>query len=189
MKRTAYAVVGVAVLAAALAGCGSSTPSTSGGATATTSRPVASTTPQAVPKPAGKTVLRMEGALTRHNVGRSVAFDQKTLDAMATSTATIFEPFVKKDIRFTGIPMSDLLTRAGVQDGATKVQMHALDDYKVEFKVSDMMAPGVLLATKADGAAIPIGKGGPIRLVFPPDSAAGKNKDVWIWSIDSMTIR
>jgi hypothetical protein len=47
----------------------------------------------------------------------------------------------------------------------------------------------VLLATKADGATIPIGKGGPIRLVFPPTSAAGRNKDVWIWSIDSMTIR
>ena len=188
MKRTAYAFVGVAVLAAALAGCGSSTPSASGGATATT-RPVASTQPVAVPKPAGKTVLRMEGALSRHNLGRSLAFDQKTLDAMATNTATIFEPFVRKDIRFTGIPMSDLLTRAGITQSATKVRFHALDDYKVEFKVSDMMVPGVLLATKADGAAIPIGKVGPIRLVIPPDYAPGKNKDLSFWSIDSMTIR
>ncbi|HEX6675017.1 MAG TPA: molybdopterin-dependent oxidoreductase [Actinomycetes bacterium] len=188
MKRAAYAVIGVAVLAAALAGCGSSTPNSPAGAPATTTKPVTSTRPAAVPKPVGKTVLRMEGALNRHNVGTSLAFDQKTLDAMATSTATLFEPFVKRDIRFTGIPMSDLLTRAGVAPTAKTVHMHALDDYKVEFKVSDLMAPGVLLATKADGAAIPIGKGGPIRLVFPPDSAAGKNKDVWIWSIDSMTI-
>lgn len=188
MKRMAYVVVGVAVLAAALAGCGSSTPRNSSGATATTS-PGAPTPQAAVPKPAGKTVLRMDGALTRHNVGRSLAFDQKTLDAMATSTATIFEPFVKQDIRFTGIPMSDLLARAGVAPTATKVHMYALDDYKVEFKVSDLTAPGVLLATKADGASIPIGKGGPIRLVFPRDSVAGKNKDVWIWSIDSMTIQ
>src|SRR6266540_2102812 len=132
---------------------------------------------------------RQDATGGRADVGRSLAFDQKTLDAMATSTATIFEPFVKKDIRFTGIPMSDLLTRAGVAPTATKVNMHALDDYKVEFKVPDLMAPGVLLATRADGAAIPIGKGGPIRLVFPPGSTAGKNKDVWIWSIDSMTIR
>jgi hypothetical protein len=188
MRRTAAAVVGVAVLTVALAGCGSSTPKGSAGATATT-RPVASAKPAAVPKPAGKTVLRLDGALNSHNVGTSLAFDKRTLDAMATSTATIFEPFVKHDIRFTGIPMSDLLTRAGVAPTATTVHMHALDDYKVEFKLTDLMAPGVLLATKADGAAIPIGKGGPIRLVFPPDSAAGRNKDVWIWSIDSMTIR
>jgi hypothetical protein len=189
MKRAAYAVIGVAVLAAALAGCGSSTPSSPAGAPATTAGPVASTRPVAVPKPAGKTVLRMEGALSSHNVGKSLAFDQKTLDAMATSTSTLFEPFVKRDIRFTGIPMSALLTRAGVAPTAKTVHLHALDDYKVQFKVSDLMAPGVLLATKADGAPIPIGKGGPIRLVFPPNSTAGKNKDVWIWSIDSMTIR
>jgi hypothetical protein len=30
---------------------------------------------------------------------------------------------------------------------------------------------GVLLAIRADGAAISIAKGGPIRLVFPPDFA------------------
>jgi hypothetical protein len=188
MRRAAAAVVGVAVLTAALAGCGPSTPKSSAGAAATTG-PVATARPVPVPKPAGKTVLRMDGALNSHNVGKSLAFDQRTLDAMATSTATIFEPFVKHDIRFTGIPMSYLLTRAGVAPTATTVHMHALDDYKVAFKLADLMAPGVLLATKADGATIPIGKGGPIRLVFPPDSAAGRNKDVWIWSVDSMTIR
>jgi DMSO/TMAO reductase YedYZ molybdopterin-dependent catalytic subunit len=181
-------VVGVAVLVVALAGCGSSTPKNSAGTTATTT-PVATAQPAPVPKPRGKTVLRMDGAVNSHNVGKSLAFDQPTLDAMATSTATIFEPFVRHDVRFTGIPMSDLLTRAGVAPTATTVHMHALDDYKVDFQVVDLMAPGVLLATKADGATIPIGKGGPIRLVFPPTSAAGRNKDVWIWSIDSMTIR
>jgi DMSO/TMAO reductase YedYZ molybdopterin-dependent catalytic subunit len=188
MRRAAAAVVGATVLAVALAGCGSSTPKTSAGATATT-RPVTTAKPAPVPKPRGRTVLRMDGAVNSLNVGRSVAFDQPTLDAIATSTATIFEPFVKHYIRFTGIPMSDLLSRAGVAPTASTVHMHALDDYKVDFKLADLMVPGVLLATKADGTTIPTGKGGPIRLVFPPDSAAGRNKDVWIWSIDSMTIR
>jgi DMSO/TMAO reductase YedYZ molybdopterin-dependent catalytic subunit len=183
MTRTARAV-----LAGALSGCAPGTPSSSDVQTAPTNV-VATTTPKPVPKPAGKTVLRMDGALTRHNVGKAVTFDQKALDDMSTVTATIFEPFVKKDIQFTGVPMSDLLTRAGVAPTAERVYLHALADYKVDFKVSDLMAPGVLLATKADGAPIPLGKGGPIRLVFPPDAPAGKNKDRWIWSIDSMTIR
>jgi DMSO/TMAO reductase YedYZ molybdopterin-dependent catalytic subunit len=64
------------------------------------------------------------------------------------------------------------------------VYLHALDDYKVDF-----MAPGVLLATKADGAPIPLGRGGPIRLVFPPDAPAGKNKDRWDLEHRRMTIR
>jgi hypothetical protein len=42
--------------------------------------------------------------LTRHNVGEAVTFDQKTLDGVSTATSTIFEPFVKKDIQFTGVP-------------------------------------------------------------------------------------
>jgi hypothetical protein len=71
---------------------------------------VATTTPKPVPKPAGKTVLRMDDALTRHNVGKAVTFDQRPSTACRPP-------------------------------------------------------------------------------VFPPDAPAGKNKDLWIWSIDFMTIR
>jgi hypothetical protein len=188
MKRRAVAVIGAVALAAVLAACSSSTP-TGGRAAVVTTAATPTTRPAPVPKPTGKPVLKMLGLVTNRNAGASVTFDQKTLDAMASTSATIYEPFVKRDIRFTGIPMSGLLARAGISQSASKVQIHALDDYQVEFKVSDLMTPGVLLATKADGAAIPIAKGGPIRLVFPPESAAGKNKDVWIWSIDTITVR
>lgn len=85
--------------------------------------------------------------------------------------------------------MSDLLTRAGVATTAERVYLHALDDYRVDFKVSDLMAPWVLLATRPTVHPFPSARVGPIRLVFPPDAPAGKNKDLWIWSIDSMTIR
>ena len=187
MKRSAGATAGAALVAAVLGACSSSTPASSG-APATTAAVVTTQRPSPVPAPKGRTVLTVRGSLSNHNRGSSLEFDQATLDAMAKQQATIFEPFVKRDIRFTGIPMSALLGRAGISPSATKVAMHALDDYRVQFKVADLMAPGVLLATRADGAAIPVAKGGPIRLVFPPQSAAGKNKDVWIWSIDSMTI-
>jgi hypothetical protein len=183
----AAAAIAVAAIAVVLTACGSSTPTGSSAPLATTVKS-ALPRPTPVPPPKGKIVLRLKGLLSNHNAGASLAFDQKTLDAMATVSATLHEPFVRHDIRFTGIPMSSLLARAGLSRSATKVRMHALDDYRVEFKVADLMAPGVLLATKADGAPIPIAKGGPIRLVFPPESAAGRNKDVWIWSIDSMTV-
>jgi hypothetical protein len=187
MRRTAAAAILAAAIAAVLTACGASAPTSPKASSATTAVAV-TTQPTPVPPPEGKTVLKLKGLLSNHNAGASLAFDQKTLDAMATQTATLHEPFVKHDIRFTGIPMVNLLTLAGISASATKVRIHALDDYQVEFQVADLLAPGVLLATRADGAAIPIGKGGPIRLVFPPESAAGKNKDVWIWSIDSMVV-
>jgi hypothetical protein len=76
MKRTARAVIGMLVLAGALSGCGSGPPSSSDVQTAPTNV-VAKTTPKPVPKPAGKTVLRTNDALTRHNVGKAVTFDQR----------------------------------------------------------------------------------------------------------------
>ncbi len=187
MKRTAAAAIGAAAIAVVVTACSSSTPASTRAAATTTVAVTQRPTP--VPLPKGRTVLKLSGSVSNHNAGASLAFDQKTLDAMATASATIYEPFVKRDIRFTGIPMSTLLARAGISGTATEVAVHALDDYRVEFKVADLMTPGVLLATRADGAVIPIAKGGPIRLVFPPQSAAGKNKDVWIWSIDTMTVR
>jgi hypothetical protein len=187
MKRTTSAVIGAIALATLLGACGS-TGTADAPASATTGPQAKSVAPTRVPAPTGKPVLKMTGALSNRNQGSALAFDQQALDSMATETATIHEPFLKKDIEFTGIPMSALLTRAGMSPDATKVQMHALDDYKVEFKVADLMAPGVLLATKAGGARIPVAEGGPIRLLFPPNSAAGKNRDIWIWSIDTVTV-
>ncbi len=186
MKRSTAAVVGALTLAAALGGCG--------GRDAPKATPAAPTTvraegpPAPVPAPAGKPVLTLKGAVTNPNHGAAVVFDLPTLEAMATATTQTHEPFVKKDMTFTGVPMADLLARAGIKSSATKVRLHALDDYKVELAMADFADRRVLLATKAEGERIPVAKGGPIRLIFPADSPVGKNRDLWIWSVDSMTV-
>jgi hypothetical protein len=185
MKRTSI-LVAVVALAGVLSGCAAGAKSRE--PVQASSPPTRTVAPTPVPAPAGKPVLTLTGLLGNHNRGANLLFDQRTLDAMATQTQTFTEPFAKKDISFTGIPMSVLLSRAGIPPTAKGVRVHAIDDYKVTFKLADLMAPGVLLATKAGGAPIPVADGGPIRLVFPPDSAVGKNRDIWIWSIDSMTI-
>ena len=189
MKRSTAAVVGALALAATLAGCGGrDTPETAPTqpAAPTTIKAITPTTP--VPAPVGKPVLTLKGAVTNRNDGAAVVFDLRTLDAMATATTSTHEPFVKKEMTFTGVPMADLLARSGATTGATKVRMHALDDYKVELPIAEFADRRVLLATKAEGASIPIGKGGPIRLIFPADSTVGKNRDLWIWSVDSITV-
>lgn len=186
MGRNLAAAVGVLVLTAALFGCGD--PNPGDGAPASGAKAVAATPPAPVPVPSGKPVLTIAGAVGNHNEGAAVAVDMPTLDAMATVTSPMYEPFIKKTVTFTGIPVVALLARAGAAPAATTVRLHALDDYNVELTVSDLKDPRILLATKADGVRIPVSDGGPIRLVFPADSAVGKNKDLWIWSIDSITV-
>ena len=184
MSRNAAAAM--VALAVALVGCSDRDARETTRAAPTAVGIIASPAP--VPTPAGKPVLTITGAVTNYNDDSAVVFDLPTLNAMATVAALIYEPFVKKDVKFTGVPMADLLARAGISAAATTVRLHALDDYKVEFKVADFADRGILLATKVDGAGIAVDAGGPIRLVFPAGSAAGKNRDLWIWSIDSITV-
>jgi hypothetical protein len=184
MRRRAGALLGAAVLV--LAGCASGGEAQSPVASARA--PAATALPTPIDKPAGKPVLKLSGSVSNRNQGAALVLDQQQLDAMATETVTLYEPFLKKPIEFTGIPMSVLLTRAGMSASATKIRVHALDDYAVGFKVADLMAPGVLLATRQSGAPIPLAQGGPIRLVFPPDSVTGRNRDTWVWSIDTITV-
>ena len=185
MGRNVAASVSALVLAFAMAGCGPEKPAAPkpAGQFITTA-----TRPAPVPVPSGKPVLTITGAVTNQNDDGAVAFDLRTLDRMATVRSRIHEPFVRKDLTFTGVRMIDLMARAGITATATKLRLHALDDYQVELAMADIADPGVLLATKVDDTRIPVSGGGPIRLIFPAGSAIGKNKDLWIWSIDSITV-
>ena len=71
---------------------------------------------------------------------------------------------------------------------ATKVDLTALDDYKVSFTLNDVRSSGMLLATRSDGRRMPIDKAGPIRIVFPEGSSLGRNPDLWIWSVSTMRV-
>lgn len=186
MIRNTAAAVSALALAVALVGCGSRDAPE---ATPTAPSTVGTVAPPApIPAPTGKPVLTITGAVTNHNDGSAVLFDVGTLDQAASVTTQMYDPFAKKDVSFTGVPMADLLARVGVAAGATTVHLHALDDYKIELKAIDLADRGILLATKVDGARIAVSDGGPIRLVFPANSTVGKNQDLWIWSVDSINV-
>lgn len=141
-----------------------------------------------IPLPAatGKVVLTLTGLTAEPTKRAIIALDQASLDAMSNVEDTIYEPFVKKDIRFRGVALSDLMARAGVTSG--KVFMHALDDYTYNTTVAELVAGRALLATRAGGQPIPLADGGPIRIVFQAESGLGKKTDAWVWSIDSIRL-
>ena len=138
--------------------------------------------------PRGKVVLTLSGAIGARNRGGTLAFDLASLHRMRTVQLVATEPFLKRKVTFTGVLVSDLLALAKVPASATQVHMHALDDYQVDFKLTDVAASRMLLATKADGKPIPVGKAGPIRIVFPDDATLGRNSDLWIWSVNQMRL-
>ena len=116
---------------------------------------------------------------------RTTKVDFAGLDGLAREQVTIHEPFVKRDVTFTGVRVGELLRRAGGTPSARHLNLHALDDYSVTLPIQAVASEG-LLATRSNGKPIPIARGGPIRLVFPAAGELAANTDNWIWSIDAM---
>jgi len=133
---------------------------------------------------AGKSIVTFTGLV---NGGHPLAADLASFDALPTQRLTVIEPFVKRSMTFTGVGFADLLTSARAT-GKT-VTIHALDDFTATLDASRLREAGVLLATRANGKVMDVKSGGPVRLVFPPSSEAGKNTDHWVWSIDQITLK
>ena len=138
--------------------------------------------------PKGEVVLTVTGDIGTANKGKYLELDLASLEKMRRVRVEAAEPFLKRRVTFEGVLLADLLEVAGVPDSASKVSLTALDDYKVDFKVSDIRSSQMLLATKADGKHMPVDRSGPIRIVFPDSSSLGRNPDLWIWSVSSMKV-
>ncbi len=69
--------------------------------------------------------------------------------------------------QWEGIPLMDLLQRAGVKAGATKIVFHAADDYTDSIHLTKALEPTTLLAVRMNGATLPQGHGFPARMLVP----------------------
>lgn len=179
--RIAAVAVPMSVLVSVLgAGCGTA----SKPAVVT---PVAAATPHAqlVLKPvSGKKIITLRGLV---NGGHPIATDRASFDALPARQLTVLEPFIKKTMTFTGVSFADVLTAAKAT--GKSVTIHALDDFTATMSISSIREAGILLATRADGKVLPLKSGGPMRMIFPSTSEAGKDTNLWVWSIDQITVK
>ena len=71
------------------------------------------------------------------------------------------------DTTWTGVPVRDLLERAGVQKKAKFVMEHAEFGYTTNIPLKDITTDDALVAYAHDGAEIEPIHGGPVRIVVP----------------------
>jgi DMSO/TMAO reductase YedYZ molybdopterin-dependent catalytic subunit len=83
---------------------------------------------------------------------------------------------------FRGVPLRDLLDRAGVRTGATRVTYTAVDGYSDSIHLSKAFDEYVLLAYEMNGVPLPSEHGGPVRLLVP--GIYGMKSCKWITSIN-----
>jgi hypothetical protein len=176
-------------LTAVLAGCGGEPTAEAPSAPVKKASVIGGASVKALPAPKGDTILKISG-VEKGNTAKTVSeLDMKGLETLPAVEATVREPFLKRDVRFSGVRVGELLKASGTPDGATKVFMHALDDYTITLGIDELVESGAILATRADGKRIPISKGGPIRVVYDEETETSRNTDLWIWSVDTFKLQ
>jgi DMSO/TMAO reductase YedYZ molybdopterin-dependent catalytic subunit len=66
-----------------------------------------------------------------------------------------------------GVRLADLLAKAGVRPAATKIVLHAYDNYTDSIHLSKALEPTTLVAVRMNNATLPDGHGYPARVLVP----------------------
>jgi hypothetical protein len=146
-----------------------------------------------IPAPKGPVVLKIDGKISQTNSGAALQLDMATLESMGVVQYQVDDPFAKKKILYAGVLISQLLKIVGAAPDATTLTLRALDDYSTDMKISDVKKWPVLLATRADGAYMPIDKNGPLISVFPfndfPEIDHLTYDAQWLWALAGITVK
>jgi len=91
---------------------------------------------------------------------------QKQYEAMMCVSNEVGGEYMSNAL-WEGVRLKDLLARAGVQKGAIKVVLYAVDDYSDSIHLEKALEPTTLLAVHMNGATLPQGHGFPVRVLVP----------------------
>lgn len=92
---------------------------------------------------------------------------------------------------FEGPLLSEVLRMVGL-DGADAIRVTALDDFTQNIPAEDWKRWPVIVATRHNGAAIPLRAKGPLRIVYPRDMDPALHEPVfrlrWVWLLKRIEV-
>ncbi len=91
---------------------------------------------------------------------------QKQYESMMCISNDVGGPYMSNAL-WAGVPLVDLLQRAGVKPGASKVVFHAVDNYTDSIHLSKALEPTTLMAVYMNGVPVPENHGFPARMLVP----------------------
>lgn len=97
-----------------------------------------------------------------------IVYDRDALEEMGLVSIKTSTPWNEGVVDFEGVPIEQLLEQAGVS--GTTATVTALNDYSVDIPVADFAQFDVILATRRDGAHMPVDDQGPFFVIYPFDS-------------------
>ncbi|WP_198598234.1 oxidoreductase [Mangrovicella endophytica] len=121
----------------------------------------------AVAAPHQKPVLTIGGKIGAPNAGDAAIFDMPTLESLGTTSFVTGNPWQDGQHTFEGVPLQALMD--AVEAKGDTLQVTALNFYTAAFPKAGLADDGVILATKCDGAYMPVSDKGPLFVIYPFD--------------------
>jgi hypothetical protein len=143
-----------------------------------------------LPPPAGAPALTVTGLITNTNQEGTAVFDIAMLEALPQVTIETKTIWTEGPQTFDGVYLADLLEITGAQ-GAT-LRATALNDYSVEWPVSDITDRAPIVAFRQNGKQMNRRGKGPLWIVYPFDAdPVYRTETVFsrsIWQLDRLEI-
>jgi hypothetical protein len=133
--------------------------------------------------------------LTISYAGKTTAFATAEVSMLPHQDIIAFDFHEKKNHAYSGVPVRDLLARAGIQFGEKLrgqklrlvVLVHCRDHYDIVFALAEFddafNSRTILLVDRQDGQPLPVGLG-PVRLVVPGDKRPAR----WARMVTSLEV-
>lgn len=113
------------------------------------------------------------------------AFDQVDQETTLMCISNRIGAGLFSNARWRGVRLRDLLTEAGVRDGAVEVYLHGADGYRETFAIGKAMEETTLVVYEINGEPLPRRHGYPVRIIVP--GLYGEKNVKWVTRIDVTT--
>lgn len=144
-----------------------------------------------LPKPAGRVVLIVTGAIDRTNAPGKAQFDLAMLRALGLDRVATTTNWTDGKQVFEGVLARKVMAAVGAH--GTQVAAAAIDDYTVSIPISDFADYPVLLALTMNGTELTARDKGPIWIVYPRDDFPALNDPKidlrWIWQLKALDVK
>ena len=145
----------------------------------------------ALDAPKGPVLLSVTGDLNHPNDGSAASFDLALLRALPQTSFSTKTPWYPAPRKFTGVLVRDLLDAVGAK--ATVARAIALNDYRAEMPVDELIKNGAMVACLLDDQPMPVREKGPLVIIFPfsdrPELRNAVHYSRAVWQLRSLELR
>lgn len=144
-----------------------------------------------LPAPKGEVILVVDGMINACNDGMEVHLDRAMIDALPHKDVRTVNPWDDGEVNYQGVLLRDLMKY--VKADGKVMTVTALNDYRSEIPLQDVMTYDVILADKRDGIDLVVRDKGPLFVVYPfldhPELKTDARYAQSVWQVSRVTVK